>query len=325
MNIIEIGDNKYMPFPENSLGFWMCRVNLEKYVVPKEVEHNGTKYRIISIMNYCFKTSSIKYLEFEEGSYVREIKDYAFCSSSLEKIIIPPSVKIIHRFSFNGANVYVDERNEFISRSGDNFLYQNHPFEALEIYSSRKHINIRETITRITFRFSSIRITSVHFPSSIIRICSNAFNDCNNLKRITFGEHSRLESIGKSAFGFCNIAVIQFPSSLKFIKSYAFYSANVQYVHFTTDSKLEYIDDRAFNNCHFKSLSFPSSLKKIGIETFSNCVSINKIIFPNDSQLEEVSSISFRYCTEIKSITCPENIKRILMNDNQIYNKLKDI
>lgn len=101
-------------------------------------------------------------------------------------------------------------------------------------------------------------VTSITLPSTIQVIQDFAFNECTNLKKITFSGNN-LIYIGTAAFQLCtSLETISLPDSVK------------------------YIGDFAFNHC--PSLSFPnntfilpSSLKKIGNQpyypqhSFYNC------------------------------------------------------
>ena len=56
-------------------------------------------------------------------------------------------------------------------------------------------------------------ITSVEFPDSIKSIGNSAFNSCNKLKSIRFGNNSELESIGANAFEWCsNLVQVYLPA-----------------------------------------------------------------------------------------------------------------
>lgn len=66
-------------------------------------------------------------------------------------------------------------------------------------------------------------VKRVYIPASIEVIEAGAFHRCYRLQRVIFAEDSRLQSIGDSAFLFCDkLAEIKFPESLKSIGEGAF-------------------------------------------------------------------------------------------------------
>lgn len=65
--------------------------------------------------------------------------------------------------------------------------------------------------------------TSVYIPGSVESIEGNAFKDCSTLETITFGENSKLLSIGNSAFNSCSpLTSIVIPAGVVSIGDYAF-------------------------------------------------------------------------------------------------------
>ena len=69
-----------------------------------------------------------------------------------------------------------------------------------------------------------------------------------------------------------------------------------------------------FYNCpKLKSIIFPEKNSlKIGVYSFSNCISLEKVFFPKN--IIEIGPYSFRYCTSLEKIIIPERFKNNMKN-----------
>ena len=57
-------------------------------------------------------------------------------------------------------------------------------------------------------------LTSVEIPDSVKSIANSAFNSCNKLKSVRFGNNSKIESIGTNVFEWCSqLANIHLPNT----------------------------------------------------------------------------------------------------------------
>jgi hypothetical protein len=77
------------------------------------------------------------------------------------------------------------------------------------------------------------------------------------------------------------------------------------------------INDRAFNNCNFTSISLPTSLTTIGdtggffsSSAFYQCTNLETITIPNNVTTM-YTNFSFYYCTRLKSVSLPDNLTNI--------------
>ena len=77
---------------------------------------------------------------------------------------------------------------------------------------------------------------------------------------------------------------------------------------------LEKIFSWCFYNCpKLKSIIFPEKNSlKIGMYSFSNCISLEKVFFPKN--IIEIRPYSFSYCTSLKEITIPKKFKDNIKN-----------
>lgn len=84
------------------------------------------------------------------------------------------------------------------------------------------------------------------------------------------------------------------------------YSLDISY------TKIIIIEKFAFSHCFFlKEIIFPRSLREIWESAFDNCKYIEKISFPNDSDLRKIGKKSFRLCSELMSFDFPPLLESI--------------
>lgn len=101
------------------------------------------------------------------------------------------------------------------------------------------------------FCFVFYNLVSVTIPASVITISKLAFAFSSNLQTLKFVQNSRLEKIEYGAFSECNLKRVNFPKSLKIIKSNAFGSNGLEKVTFQPDSQLEITDSQSSSICLF--------------------------------------------------------------------------
>ena len=113
-----------------------------------------------------------------------------------------------------------------------------------------KEVIIPEGVTKIEKNaFADKLIHKVSFPKSLTHICSGAFNNCQDLKVITFDDNCHLTIIEEYAFSNCvNLTSINFPNNLK----------EIQYNAFFACEKL-------------KEVFIPRSINKLGAGVFEDC------------------------------------------------------
>ena len=162
------------------------------------------------------------------------------------------------------------------------------------------NVSIREGTTLIAEKvfYDQEHMINLTLPNSLMYINDYAFDYCENLRSITFG-NSLLE-IGYEAFyNNESLTNLQFPNSLQIIGQQAFmYCDSLRSVSFGNSLKI--IEDHAFSQCDLLTeIVIPDSVTKIGIGAFY-CDSIKRVTI--GTSLVEMEDNAFEW-KNIRSLT----------------------
>ena len=158
--------------------------------------------------------------------------------------------------------------------------------------------------------FATRIIKEVKIPASVVKICKNAFLQCNKLEKVLFSVDSKLQIIDEFAFTHSGIKKIEFPSSLTQICNRAFlWCTRLQIVAFPNDSKIENIEDSAFAFTPIKTITIPKNVSHLHKGTFDNCYNLRKFEIPKDSKLQIIDEAFGS--SSIESIFIPFHVKEI--------------
>ena len=191
-------------------------------------------------------------------------------------------------------------------------------------------------ITIGTNAFDSVPIKTLIIPDSVEEILSYAFQNCESLETISFG--NSLKTIGHYVFYNCTkIDALLLPDSVESIGGYAFANcSDLSEFHFPVNwssitesngttyyghnfdncTKLKRIDipegattipRAAFQNATFlRDVTFPSTLKYIGADAFNNCTAITSLVF--NEGIEIIGSSAFEGCNNLISAMLPDSV-----------------
>ena len=128
----------------------------------------------------------------------------------------------------------------------------------------QRTITLSQSLEKIDeYAFTESNLAKVNIPDSVREIGYAAFRRCYDLKSVTIGENSKLESIGNLAFEDCTLdaGIIYIPSTVKTIKSVA------------------------FGNGHFADqVVFSEQLQELGLRAFGyGSTGMNKVFFTGDA------------------------------------------
>jgi len=184
-------------------------------------------------------------------------------------------------------------------------------------------------------------LTELNIPSTVKEIGNNAFSYNEGLRTVTFGEGSRLETLGSFCFQGCtSLEGITLPASLKtIVTSSSSYSYNgtsfsmpvsgafqgcvsMKYIDMSACKNIEEIPSKMFTDCiSVESILLPSGLESIADFAFGDplnltkrsnsdkatqtMISLKEITFPES--LRYIGAYNFYGCASLETITFPTN------------------
>ena len=149
----------------------------------------------------------------------------------------------------------------------------------------------------------------------VVAIKDYAFEDCKNLKSVTFEDVDELPKelympsihyeIGSYAFSGCtSLKKIELPHFVRNIRRGAFYGCTSLKKATFFDC---YVESYAFAHC--TALKTVSSLKIINEGVFNDCQSLE--VFPITNKTPEIDEDAFQHCYKLTDITIPKSVKSI--------------
>ncbi len=185
--------------------------SIESIKIPKKVYIIGES---------AFENTVIDSVEFEEGSKLETIREWAFKGcNNLKSIIIPASVTTIGAYAFSGCTNLTSVTFEEGSKleTLDTSFY-NSGITEITIPKSVKKI---ESIAFMNL--SSLKSVRFEDDSNVTVLPSQLFDGCYNLTTVEFGKNSKIQTIEYSVFEKCvNLTAVEIPQSVTKIGDYAF-------------------------------------------------------------------------------------------------------
>ena len=273
-----------------------------------------------SIGARAFKQTNLEeitvYGEIEMGNYV-----YDLCKN-LKIINVAEGVRVLPKGIFYGVD-YMEKMNlpSTLEVIEDEAL-ERYPLSSIDLPEGLKKIG--------KDAFANSKITSLTIPASVEEIDMRSFYYMNSLTSAAFAPGSQIEEL--APYSFCqnkSLESLTLPDSLKVISTGAI-SSCYSLESIKLPENLEILGDAAFKSCTSLStidfnptlktlgnevfsgtglinVSMPSSITEIGNGTFSEC---SKLVYvylrPN---LEKWGTDTFKYCTALKNVYFPSNIK----------------
>lgn len=259
-----------------------------------------------TIGDYAFSQNQIQSANLNG---VKSIGNYAFSNNNLQNTFtFPASLTYIGE----GAIAHNTNVKEIIFEDGDEPLeigknlgegctglskitfptnLETIPDEAFKNANSLKTVIFKEGLKHIgNSAFANCGIDELVIPSTVIEICANAFNDNNQLQKLTFAEVSNLTTIGDYAFYNCSALKgdLIFPDSLLEIGDYGF--TNIKSLSRVIFGKnLRSVGTKSFYHVKVDGQDYwelPASLTEIGENAFNitnRVTGFTDIYYPNSN------------------------------------------
>ena len=253
-----------------------------------------------SIEEYAFsKCLSLQNISFPDS--LKYIKKYAFSSTIIEEIKIPPNLEKIDEEGFEEMkklkNILVSSSNKKFEFICNKFLVYKQEFDSII--------------------FSMPDIEEAKIPSNIKIISQCAFQNRIQLKTVSFNENSILTSIEKEAFCGCtSLNNILIPNSLKYIHEKAFYNCNsLTSFIINDDSELINIGSLAFGLTNIEYLNIPSKFEKFDERSLSEMDNLQGItISPLNKRFIKIDNMFLLSKSEIEN----EEYDSLILSDKNI-------
>lgn len=210
--------------------------------------------------------------------FITRIGENAFSNRDVEKVILPPHLKLIGKNAFSWCEklteIVLPDSLQMIDDGAfsncANLVKVSFPPElkfiganAFRACSAIKNLELPDTlhtISRRAFDFC-VSLEKITVPHGIMRLAEGVFSHCESLSKVTLPEN--LTKIGPWAFAECyELREINFPQGL------------------------QEISEVAFMNCRsLVAFDLPRSLKTLGRQAFVGCSSLHLVNMPK--QLEK--------------------------------------
>lgn len=195
----------------------------------------------------AFKSNQIEAVIFSKNSALTTLGSYAFSNNKISNAIMMP--KGLTKIS--------------------SYVFSNNTISSLSFEEG----SVATVIERNAFsgQAKSIKGT-LEIPASVTSIDFWAFTGALDVNLLTFGENSKLITLGEAVFTNNIIKKVVIPSSLVTVGSGgqggAFTNAGIEELIFEENSHLETIATRAFQLNKISSVVIPKSVKTIGTQAF---------------------------------------------------------
>lgn len=268
------------------------------------VGYNAFRANSISKLALNYGLKSIGYEAFESNKItgtinipvtVEKIDTQAFKSNQIEAVIFNKNSALTTLGSYAFSNNKIS--NAIMMPKGltkiSSYVFSNNTISSLSFEEG----SVATVIERNAFsgQAKSIKGT-LEIPASVTSIDFGAFTGALDVNLLTFGENSKLITLGEAVFTNNIIKKVVIPSSLVTVGSGgqggAFTNAGIEELIFEENSHLETIETRAFQINKISSVVIPKSVKTISFNAFGNNA-IKNLSFEAGSVLTTIGEQAF--------------------------------
>lgn len=272
-SVTTIGNNTFCnnSIPELALNYGLKSIGNYAFGTNKITGTINIPVTVEKIDAQAFKSNQIEAVIFNKDSALTTLGSYAFSQNKISNAIMMP--KGLTKIS--------------------SYVFSNNTISSLSFEEG----SVATVIERNAFsgQAKSIKGT-LEIPASVTSIDFWAFTGALDVNLLTFGENSKLITLGEAVFTNNIIKKVVIPSSLVTVGSGgqggAFTNAGIEELIFEENSHLETIATRAFQINKISSVVIPKSVKTIGNQAFGNN-RIKNLSFEAGSVLTTVGEQAF--------------------------------
>ena len=254
---------------------------------------------------------------------VSSLNEKAFESiTTLKRLTIPTTIKTIAQSAVYKCTNLEYIGIPFISGSSATNGYFGYMFGSTTLVpSSLVEVEIFEGITTIpSSAFSGCEnIVTIHIPSSVNKMNSDAFLDCSSLKNVyyngTIDSWCNIDFSNEDATPMCygnhffmknlnneweEVTRIEVPSTISKINKFQF--KGFSYVtEFILPSTLTYIGNNSFRNCtSITSIEIPVNVTNVTNHAFFNCTKLANVYF--EKNISTIGDYAFLSCKKLTNV-----------------------
>lgn len=270
--------------------------------------NNGTEYEVKrgSCTEHFIRIPSTY-----NGKPVTKIGHGGFAKKDISTISIPNTVTEIDDYAFENVNGMDINFGKFsrLKKIG-RCAFDN---AGLSFFTLPRYVT---DIDYMAFSMNKYLTFNFGDNKSLKTIGELAFSYCDRIGEFVIPES--VESIGKNAFSGCDNIKFNIDDNFKYIGTktnphYYLYAHVDGYVdQCTINSSCVYIGYNGFRALRsLKSLTIPASVKRLPDFAFSDCDSLTKVYFEDNSSLKELPKAVFYECEKLEEITLPSSIDTI--------------
>lgn len=235
--------------PKLALNYGLKSIGQEAFESNKITGTINIPVTVEKIDAQAFKSNQIEAVIFNKNSALTTLGSYAFSNNKISNAIMMP--KGLTKIS--------------------SYVFSNNTISSLSFEEG----SVATVIERDAFSTQSNSIKGkLEIPASVTSIAFWAFSGALNVESLTFGENSKLTTLGEAVFTGNTIKKVIIPSSLVTVGSGgqggAFTSAGIEELIFEENSHLETIAARAFQINKISKVVIPKSVKTISTRAFNN-------------------------------------------------------
>lgn len=235
--------------PKLALNYGLKSIGYEAFESNKITGTINIPVTVEKIDTQAFRLNQIEAVIFNKNSALTTLGSYAFSNNKISNAIMMP--KGLTKIS--------------------SYVFSNNTISSLSFEEG----SVATVIERDAFSTQSNSIKGkLEIPASVTSIDFWAFSGALNVESLTFGENSKLTTLGEAVFTGNTIKKVIIPSSLVSInwggQGGSFTQAGIEELIFEENSHLEKIDRLAFQLNKISKVVIPKSVKTIGVRAFSS-------------------------------------------------------
>lgn len=302
-----------------------AQTDIQRLVIPASVR---------SIGNYAFRgCTSLKTIEFAEGSELTTIGTYAFQNcSALTGIDLPSGVTTVSNYMFDGCSSLASVNFLGSVTSIGTYVFRNctsltsfripdtvktcggtstagYVFDGCTSLRSVTLSSAMTIIAGYNFR-NCTSLASIDIPATIKTISVYAFAGCSSLDNVVIPAGVALGS-GTATTSNCHVfenctslSSITFEGKVTYLGKHTFYGCtSLKQISLTG---LTVLGMEAFAGSGLESVVIPSTLKTIYDSAFADCTALADVTLSEG--LTSINKYAFQNCTALEKITIPASV-----------------